>query len=324
MASFLALLVFTFLGIIILAGIAGGVISRDEVKIEPGSVLYLDLSRNFSEEKMENPFSGITGDVSNQTPSLYELKEIIRHAEKDSLIKGIYIKSGININGYAASEEIRNALLHFKKSGKFIIAYGDYITQKAFYVSSAADKIYCNPKGVFEWAGMNVEYVFFKDLLNRLEIQPQIFYDGKFKSATEPFREVKMTEASKLQTEVWLGDIYDQLVKDVSTTRKISRDSLKAYANAFRIKNPNDAVSLHLIDGAWYDDEVRDDIKRRLNISNQEKIEFVTPGTYMHANSLNEYGGSDKIALLVAEGDIVDGKGDRGQIGSETFRSLIR
>lgn len=324
LASFLALLVFTVLGIVIIAGIAGGVISREEVRIMPGSVLYLDLSRNYSEEKTENPFAELTGDVANEIPTLYQLKQIIRDAEKDTSIKGIYIKSGINVNGYAASEEIRNALMEFRKTGKFVIAYGDYITQKAYYVSSAANKIYCNPKGVFEWVGMNVEYVFFKDLLNRLEIQPQIFYDGKFKSATEPFREVKMTDASRLQTEVWLGDIYDQLVNDVANSRKINSDSLRTFANDFRIKSPGDAVSLKLIDGAWYDDEVKDEIKKRLNIASQEKIEFITPGTYMHAKSLNTYGSTEKIALLVAEGDIVDGKGENGQIGAETYKNLIR
>ena len=298
--------------------------ASDVAKVPARSVLFIDLSRNFSEKKIENPLLFITGNIEDEVPTLYELIRIVKKAKSDSSIKGIYIKSNNNVNGYAASEELRNALGDFKKSGKFIYAYGEYITQKAYHVSNIASRIYCNPKGMIDWTGLSVEYIYFKNLLKKLEIEPQIFYDGKFKSATEPFREEKMTEANRLQTSVWLGDVYQQLLWNTSRSRGIDTATLRRYANEYSVETPQDAVNLKLIDGVRYDDELRDEIKLKLKLGEDDKISFVTPGTYMHAVSLTDYGKTDKIAVVLAEGEIVDGKGEEGEIGSDTYRNLIR
>ena len=298
--------------------------ASDVAKVPARSVLYIDLSRNFSEKKIENPLLFLTGNIEDEVPTLYELIRIVKKAKSDSSIKGIYIKSNNNVNGYAASEELRNALVDFKKSGKFIYAYGEYITQKAYHVSNIASRIYCNPKGMIDWTGLSVEYIYFKNLLKKLEIEPQIFYDGKFKSATEPFREEKMTEANRLQTSVWLGDVYQQLLWNTSRSRGIDTATLRRYANEYSVETPQDAVNLKLIDGVRYDDELRDEIKLKLKLGEDDKISFVTPGTYLHAVSLTDYGKTDKIAVVMAEGEIVDGKGEEGEIGSDTYRNLIR
>ena len=298
--------------------------ASDVAKVPARSVLFIDLSRNFSEKKIENPLLFLTGNIEDEVPTLYELIRIVKKAKSDSSIKGIYIKSNNNVNGYAASEELRNALGDFKKSGKFIYAYGEYITQKAYHVSNIASRIYCNPKGMIDWTGLSVEYIYFKNLLKKLEIEPQIFYDGKFKSATEPFREEKMTEANRLQTSVWLGDVYQQLLWNTSRSRGIDTATLRRYANEYSVETPQDAVNLKLIDGVRYDDELRDEIKLKLKLGEDDKISFVTPGTYMHAVSLTDYGKTDKIAVVLAEGEIVDGKGEEGEIGSDTYRNLIR
>ena len=298
--------------------------ASDVAKVPARSVLFIDLSRNFSEKKIENPLLFLTGNIEDEVPTLYELIRIVKKAKSDSSIKGIYIKSNNNVNGYAASEELRNALGDFKKSGKFIYAYGEYITQKAYHVSNIASRIYCNPKGMIDWTGLSVEYIYFKNLLKKLEIEPQIFYDGKFKSATEPFREEKMTEANRLQTSVWLGDVYQQLLWNTSRSRGIDTATLRRYANEYSVETPQDAVNLKLIDGVRYDDELRDEIKLKLKLGEDDKISFVTPGTYLHAVSLTDYGKTDKIAVVLAEGEIVDGKGEEGEIGSDTYRNLIR
>ncbi|MFN5640973.1 MAG: signal peptide peptidase SppA, partial [Sphingobacteriales bacterium] len=234
-----------------------------------------------------------------------------------------FIKAEQNANGFAASQELRKALQDFRLSKKFVIAYGEYISQKAYQVVNVADKIYVNPKGIVEWSGFSVEYVFFKNLLDRLEIKPQIFYDGKFKSATEPFRETQMTEANRLQTETWLGDLYARFLADVATARKLDSAQLRQYANTFAIRTPQQAVAFKLVDGVRYDDEVKSEMKKLLKLADDDKINFVSPGAYLNSKSLKEFG-KDKIAVIYAEGEIIDGKGQDGQIGSDTYRNLIR
>jgi len=212
----------------------------------------------------------------------------------------------------------------FKTSGKFIIGYGDYISQKAYYVASVANKVYCHPKGMFEWQGMSVEYTFFKNLIDKLDIKPQIFYAGKFKSATEPFRTTAMSEANKEQTSVWLNDIYDEMIDVVASSRNKSIDSLKSYANRFTLDKPENAVAAGLLDGLKYDDQVRDEIRGRLKIGKSDKINFISLAKYSKAVSVAGAYAKDKIALVLAEGEIVYGKGSPDQIGSDEYLALLR
>lgn len=287
-------------------------------------MLYIDLSKSFAEKKSENPLIMFTGKKEDELPSLYELIQLIQKAKTDTAIKGLYIKANANANGFAASEEMRASLIDFKKSGKFIVSYSDILTQKAFQVASVANKVYCNPKGGVEWEGFGVGYPFFKNLIDRLEIDPQIFYAGKFKSATEPFRVEKMTDANKLQTSVWLNDVYSKFLEDIAQSRNLDTALLRQYANTYAVETPNDAVRFKLIDGVKYDDEVKAEIRQRLKIGTDEKINFVTIGTYLNAVSITEYGKTDKIAVLVAEGDITDGESSETGIASEEYVALIR
>ena len=182
---------------------------------------------------------------------------MIHYAKSDSSIKGIYIKAGDNENGYATSEELRQALVDFKKSNKFIIAYGNVVPEHAYYIATVADKIYCNPAGGVEWDGFSVDILFMKGLLDKLEIDPQIFYAGKFKSATEPLRVTQMTDANRLQTTVWLNDIYNNLLMRTAEARNIDTATLHQLANTGAIQTANDALKYDLVDGLKYDDEVK-------------------------------------------------------------------
>ena len=323
-AAILALFVFCGVIFLIFTSFLSGIMADDVVKVPAKAVLYIDLSKSFSEKKIQNPLLSLTGNIEDEVPTLYELTRMIQKAKTDTLVKGIYLKCSNNANGFAASEELRNALIDFKSKGKFVYAYGDYISEKAYHVANISDKIYCNPKGMFEWTGMAVEYAYFKNLLQKLEIEPQIFYDGKFKSATEPFREEKMSDANRLQTSVWLGDVYQHFLFNTSRSRKVDTSNLRRYANEYLVESPQDAERLKLIDGVRYDDEVRDELKKRLKLEDDDKINFVTPGSYMHAVTLMDFGKTDKIAVVMAEGEIVDGRGEEGQIGSDEYRSLIR
>lgn len=321
-ASLLALIVFTLIAVFFCLALIGGITSKEKPVVYSKSVLVLDLGQSFAEQSRPSPLSFISSE-SKDVPGLYDVIRIIQKAKDDKDISGILLKANSNPNGYAASEEIRNALKDFKSSGKFILAHGDVISQKAYSIASIADKVYVSPQGYFEWTGYSVEYVFLKGTLDKLEIEPQIFYAGKFKSATEPLRSDRMTEANKLQTTVWLNDLYADLLLKTSESRKVDTTTLHQIANEAKIQTPQDAVKYQLVDAVKYDDEVKDEIKTRLKIDKYDRINFISVNTYLGARSIHRSSG-DKIALIYAEGDIIDGEADQGTIGSETYRNLIR
>lgn len=323
-ASLLALVVFTGIGVLILFVLISSLASSNQVSTGAKAVLHIDLNQTYLEQTQNNPIAALSTGDQYDFPGLYDMVRLIRHAKSDSSIKGIYLKCNGNQNGFATSEELRNALLDFKKSNKFIYAYGDVISQKAYYVANVATKLYCNPKGGVDWKGYALEYVFFKQTLQRLDIDPQIFYAGKFKSATEPFREEKMTEANRAQSIELISYLYNQLLQKTSEARGIDTATLHSYADQYLIQTASDALRYHLVDALKYDDEVQDEIKQKLNIKKDVKINFVPVGKYAQAVNYRTGKGTNRIALIYAQGDIVDGRGDQGQIGSETFRALVR
>jgi protease-4 len=322
-AALLALVVFVLIAVFVLAGIVGGLLSPGKPEIGSKVVLMVDLGQSFKEQTQDNPLSGLSSDDQYDAPGLYDVIRLLQHAKEDSAIKGIYIKCNSNPNGFASNEEIRHALIDFKKSGKFVYAYGDMISQKAYYVAAVADKIYCNPKGDVEWKGFATQMLFLKGTLQKLEIEPQIFYAGKFKSATEPLREEKMTEANRLQLTELLGDFYNRLLLSTSQTRGIDTVVLRKCANEQLIRRAQDAYKYKLVDGLRYDDEVKDELRTKLNVDKHAYLNFVSLGKYAKAVNYKR-SGKDKISLIYAEGDVVDGKGERAEIGSETYRWLIR
>jgi protease-4 len=321
-ASLLSLVVFTVLVFFFIVSFVGGLASKDKPDITAKSVLLLNLGQHYKEQKQENPLSLISGE-GKDVPGIYDVVRLLRKAKTDKDISGIYIIANGSPNGFAASEEIRNALLDFKQSKKFIIAHGDVISQKAYGIANVADKIYVNPQGYFEWFGFNVDYVFLKGTLDKLNIEPQIFYAGKFKSATEPLRTDKMTPENRLQTTVWLNDLYNDFLVNTAKARNIDTATLHQLANDGKIQNAKDAVDNKLVDGLKYDDEIKDEIKSKLGLGKYERINFVSINTYKDAGNYIKVTG-DKIALIYAEGDIVDGKKEQGVISSEHYRSLIR
>ena len=321
-ATLLALFVFSFIGFLILAGAVSGITSKDKPEIANKSVLVLDLSQQFNEQLENDPFDEIISGKEG-APGLYDVLRLIRHAKDDSKISGIYITGNGNANGQASSNELRLAIKDFKKSKKWVIAHSDLITQGMYSVGMSADKVYVNPAGAMDWSGFNVDLAFLKGTLDKLEIQPQIFYAGKFKSATEPFRTDKMTPENKLQTTVWLSDLYNYFLINVSEERKIDTATLHSLANTGAIQTPQDALSHKLVDGLKYDDEVKDEIKKRLGIGKYDKLSFVSINKYADAADY-KVSGKDKIALVYAQGDIVDGDGGNDNIGGEKYRKIIR
>ena len=321
LACLLALVVFSLLAVFFLVSMAGGLAAKDKPRIASNSVIVLDLAQHFREQVTQNPLAIFSSNQSD-VPGLYDVVRLLKLAKADKNIAGVYIIANTNPNGFAANDEIRNALRDFKSGGKFVLAHGDIMTQSAYSVANIADKIYVSPQGYLEWDGYSVELAFVKGTLDKLDIEPQIFYAGKFKSATEPFRAAEMTPENELQTSVWLNDLYNDFLVKTAEARKKDTASLHQLANEASIQNANDAVTHGLVDGVKYDDELKDEIKANLGIGKYDRINFTTINTYYAASNIRKRSG-DKIALIYAEGNIVDGKAEEG-IGGETYRNLLR
>jgi len=322
-AALLALVAFSIVILFVVFTIIGGILSPAKPTIGGKAVLVVDLGRSYKEQMVDNPLSDLGGDDEYDVPGLYDAVRLIRHAKTDTAIKGIYLKCNNDPNGFATNEELRTALMDFRESGKFIYAYGENIPQKAYYVANVADVIYCNPKGGLEWKGFATEMLYLKGALQKLEIEPQIFYAGKFKSATEPLREDHMTDANRLQLTELLNDFYNRLLTSTAQARRLDTTILRKCANESLIRQAPDALQYKLIDGLKYDDEIKDEIREKLKVDKRKWLNFVSLGKYAKAVNYKA-SGKDKISLIYAEGEVVDGKGERDEIGSETYRWLIR
>jgi protease-4 len=321
-AALLALIVFSGMLLVIFIVMVAAISSQKKAGIEEKAVMVVNLSTHFPEIPPADIISEITDNRSAQ-PSLSHLTRLIQHAKNDASVKGIYLKCDNNANDFASSEEIRNAIIDFRRAGKFVIGYGATISQKAYLVASAADKIYCAPAGGIEWHGFSMTMPFIKGTLEKMEIEPQIFNAVKFKSATEPLRETEMTDANRVQSITLLNDLYGNFLSTIGRSRRMDTATLHRYADSNALQFASDALKYKMVDGLRYDDEVKDEIRQLLKIDKDAGINFITPSKYAEAVDYMP-SGDEKIAVIYAEGTILDGKGDRGEIGGDTYRNYIR
>ena len=325
LGSLVAFIVLIFLVIsLFTAAVSSFSSSETSVVVEDNSVLQLRLDVPITEMEVENPLEGLP--IPGATESaigLIKLKSVIKHAEEDSKIKGIYLDVSMFMGGYAKAKEIRDALLDFRKSGKWVIAYNEYMTEQAYYIISAADKVYLNPEGQMEFNGMAIEVSFFKKMFDKLEIKPEIFRVGDFKSAVEPFFLDKMSDANRLQLTELINGINGEVIKEIATTRNIEVKRLKEISDKMLATTTQEALNLHLIDSLFYYDQVLNELRNRLNIGSSEKITFIKYNKYK--KTVNEINSSkNEIAVIVADGDIISGKAQQGTIGSTTFAEELR
>jgi protease IV len=289
------------------------------------SVLKINLNAEIKERGVKNPFGDM--DLGPFIPSgsigLNDILSSLKKAKEDNTIKGIFLEISSPMAGFATLEEIRNGLLDFKSSGKFIYAYSEGYSQKGYYLASTANKIYLNPQGSLEIKDLSSQMMFFKNMLDKLDIEVQIFRHGKFKSAIEPFMLDKMSEANRSQVEMYLGSLWNQMVKGISESRKISEKEINKMADNLAIRSPEDAVKYQLIDDLKYEDEVYSFIKESIKIKEEDKIGFVSLEDYSNTkNGINS--SKDKIAVIYAVGEIESGEGDDGKIGSDRIAKAIK
>ncbi|WP_333819319.1 signal peptide peptidase SppA [Ohtaekwangia sp.] len=324
-AAFLALVLFTIVSFILLIGIIGGITAEEEVVVAENSVLHLKLDAQITELQAENPLAGLPFGSEAPKIGLLQLKEVIQHAKEDSSIKGIYLEVSYPMAGFSTIEEIRQSLIDFRKGGKWVVAYSTVMSEGAYYLASAADKIYLNPEGEIEFNGLTIEISFFKRLFDKLEIKPEVFRVGEFKSAVEPFILEKMSPENRLQLTELANSVYGFTLKRISEARNIPVEKLKEISDKMLIRNAADAKSYGLVDELYYQDQFIDNLKGRLSLGEKDDIEFIRYGKYRksvpaHKSSKNE------IAVIVADGTIMPGKANDGEqvIGAETFVEEIR
>ena len=328
LATIVGLLLFFFVGFLLVAGIGAAVSSSSDKRtaVKEKSVLKLDLDKPIQERSVDNPFEDF-GPVggSGDAIGLLELKQALKEAKEDENIKGIYLQAEGPIAGWASLEEVRNALVDFKQSKKFVYAYAETMTEKGYYLASVADKIYLNPAGDLEWNGLNAELSFFKGTLDKLGLKPEIFKVGEFKSAVEPFIRENMSEPNRLQVTSFLSSVNDHMLVKVAQSRGLRVDSLKRYADNLTIQKPADALRTKLVTNVGHQDEVESLIRKQLGIEAKKKISYVSLNKYKGADTDAESGtSSNRIAVIIASGDINSGKGDANSIGSESIVEELR
>ncbi len=303
--------------------ISGAAVKEEQSLVKDKSILFIDLTDNFHELGESNSLALFTGGNS-QSAGLHDLLKSIAYAKTDNNIKGIYLKAGGSSNGLATAQQIRNALKDFKSSKKFIYAYGDFIPQADYFIASVADSVFINPLGTVELKGLSSQITFFKGALDKLKVQPEIFYCGQFKSATEPFRMDKMSEPNRKQQAALQQDVWNEMLQAISEHTHADTATINGWAKQGTVQTAHDAVNYKLADGLRYKDEVESLLRKQTGIEEKEKIRFSTISDYV--NSVKDKTSDNSIAILVAEGEIVDGTGSGSgpQIASETFIKEIR
>lgn len=295
---------FIVMGVIGMMSIIGMIASGNAAQnVEKNSVFVLNLSGTISEQGSENSLSMFTGDNSLNS-GLNDILSSIKKAKANDDIKGIYIEAGALAANYATLQEIRNALADFRKSGKWIVAYGDFYTQGAYYVASVADKVYINPKGIVDWHGIGAQTMFYKDFMAKFGVKWEVVKVGTFKSATETFTEEKMSDANRLQTQTFIDGTWRNVCNAVSKSRGISIDSLNSYADSYlALQATETLVKAKMVDGMMYGDQVKDAVKKMMKLENGDDIAQLTLNDMLNVKDGKVEG--SEIAVYYAEGDIV-------------------
>ena len=295
---------FIVMGVIGMMSIIGMIASGNAAQnVEKNSVFMLNLSGTISEQGSENPLSMFTGDNSLNS-GLNDILSSIKKAKANDDIKGIYIEAGALAANYATLQEIRNALAEFRKSGKWIVAYGDFYTQGAYYVASVADKVYINPKGIVDWHGIGAQTMFYKDFMAKFGVKWEVVKVGTFKSATETFTEEKMSDANRLQTKTFIDGTWRNVCDAVSKSRGISVDSLNSYADSYlALQATETLVKAKMVDGMMYGDQVKDAVKKMMKLEKDDDIAQLTLNDMLNVKDEKVEG--SEIAVYYAEGDSV-------------------
>ncbi|MCB0482333.1 MAG: signal peptide peptidase SppA [Flavobacteriales bacterium] len=327
-------LVLLFLAIGIVAAVVSGEKDEKNLVVKDNSVLYISFPNGVVDQGSDNPFESFDFNTfqSKKSTNLKDVLDNLDKAAKDDKIKGIYLELAGAGMELANLDEVRNGLLKFKESGKFIISYNEMYGQGGYYLSSVADKVYLYPEGDLDFKGLMTELAFFKGTLEKLDVEMQIIRgrNNKFKSAVEPFMYDKMSDANRKQVTSFLNSIWGEWLTNISASRNIDIARLNQIADSMETVMPKDALNAGLLDGLLYSDQVMDTLRGRLGIDAKDEIEFVSLSKYDRApekfdsDKPKPWEMKDKIAVIYAAGEIRSGKSDGETMGSETIAKAIK
>lgn len=330
LATIVGLLVTMILLFLIFMGIIGTAISKSEkaVEVKENSLLVMKFNNTIEDRGSKNPFQGFDYLSMKPTTSLglNDILKAVKNATEDPNILGIYLENENIPAGLATIEEIRNALIKFKESGKFIVSYSNNYGHKNYYLSSVSNSIYINPQGSMQWTGLSSSVMFFKNALEKLGVEMQIIRHGKFKSAVEPFMLDKMSPENREQIATYVGSIWNHWLKEISVARNISVDELNLMANNLKIRNAQSAYENGMVDSLVYKDQVIDRLKELTNTKPEKDINSVSIDQYIKVPAPRKHKGlaKDKIAVVYALGSIIDGDSGESDIAGDRYGRIIR
>jgi protease-4 len=320
---FLSTLLFFFFLILIISASS----SEKPVEVKDHTILYIELSDKVVDRTADNPFDFLPAGIPMvREIGLNDILDCIEKAKKDDHISGIYLDMISLAAGFGSTEEIRNALLDFKESGKFIIAFSDTYTQKAYYLASVADSVYLNPAGDLLLLGLGTEIMFYKGALDKLGIEAQVIRQGDYKSFVEPYTNDRMSPENRTQTMQWIGSLWNHMLKGIAEQRGLDAKTLDQYAENFTINSAERALELELVDGIKFKDEIIDELKELTGTSPQKDLNSITINKYKKVHVKKDSMGytKDKVAVIYAHGDVLLGNTGEGTISSERISKAIR
>ena len=323
---FFSSIIVSFLSIFFMIGIVAAVSSgTSSTVIDKNTVLKIKLDCDITERTADNPFESMNlGAYSNSSIGLNDILKALKAAATDDRISGIYLNVYDVPAAFATVEEIRNAIIKFRESGKFVYAYCEGYSQRGYYLATAADKVFLHEKGEMDFRGLAMQIMFYKGLLDKLGVEMQVIRHGQFKSAVEPYILDKMSEANRLQMETLCNSLWETMSENLAEARGMDIDSLNYFADNLIPLNAQDALNHGFVDGILYSRDFEDTLRNLMNIEADKDINSISLSEYAKNCPAEKVKGSDKIAVLYAVGEIKDGKGSDEVIGSETLCKAIR
>ncbi len=328
LATIIGGFIFLFLGFILVVSLVS--LAEPKTVVQPNTVLRMDLNTIIYDRADNNPLAGF--DPFSMQPEaalgLDQIMAALKAAKEDDNILGIYLSGGIPLSGHATMKEVYHALQDFRSSGKFVIGYTDIITQKGLYLASAADSFFVNPEGILEWNGLNASVTYYKEALGKIGLQPEVLRatNNKFKSAVEPYLLQEMSEANRTQLSTLLSSVWGTYLSDIAEAKGVDKAKLDELADEFLITNPKRAAEEKLISGTAYYDEVLEILMRKTGEDKLKDINYINVRKYSEGKKLGGTKAIDKqrVAVIIAQGEIRDGQGDEYTIGSARISEAIR
>ena len=321
LGTLLALVVIALIGFSVIGGLAAS--AEEKPQVTANSILTFDLQglpELTGNTPAANPFEAFGQDP---TPGLHDVVRAVRHAAEDDDIKGIYLNDGITGVPFTTLRTLREAIAEFRAAGKFVVSYSPYYDQSAYYLGSVADEVYVGPLGVVDFRGLGADIPFLKNALDQAGIKFEIFYAGDYKSATEPLRRTEISPENREQTKEFLEDLFGVMLSDLSTSRNVDAARLREAAGNMTGWRDQEAVDAGLIDGILRRSEVDQLLHDKLGVEQDEKLNTIDISRYFSARMERLTGGDNQVAVLIAEGGIVDGAGDLGSIGDKKYVNEI-